>query len=533
MKKQYVIGVDFGTDSVRSSLIDAGNGNKVVSSFYEYPRWAAGLFCDASRHQFRQHPLDYLEGLEGTIKDCLLKSSVDPQDIKAISVATTGSTPCVVNEAGVPLSLTPGFENDPDAMFILWKDHTAVSKADAINLHAKKYAVDYLAHSGGIYSAEWFWAKWLQVIELGVSMVEHSDWIPFVLTGGTDIKNIKRNVCAAGHKAMWSDNMLPPNHFFVSLDPRFKNKIFFDKVYTAAQPAGNLSKAWAEKLGLSTQVVVGVGALDAHMGAVGANIQPYHLCKVMGTSTCDMLVVPGSDHPPLVLGICGQVEGSVIPGMVGMEAGQSAFGDVFAWFKNMLSWGQEKPDEKLLDKLSVAAAALPLLENDPLAVDWFNGRRTPDVNYSLTAAITNLHLGSGTPQIFKALVEAACFGSKAIIDCFEKQQVQIKGIIALGGIAHKSPYVVQTMADTLQKPIRISRSTQSCALGAAMFAAVAVGIYPTIEAAMQAMNQGFEKEYLPDPSKAGYYDNRYERYKQLGNFIQKRLNSIHGTAVTA
>ncbi len=539
MEKKYTIGVDFGTDSVRSVVIDTGTGEKIASSFFEYPRWRDGLYCDGSKQQYRQHPLDHLEGLEGTIKDCLLKSSIDPKQIKAISVASTGSSPCVVNGAGVPLSLRTGYETDPNAMFILWKDHTAQKEAGEINAHAKKFDVNYLDHSGGIYSAEWFWAKWLHVIraddrinEYGVSMIEHSDWIPFVLTGGSDVRKIKRNVCAAGHKALWCGKGLPPKDFFTCLDLRFANKVFFDSVYTADQPAGTLCKEWTDRLGLHENVIIGIGALDAHMGAVGANIQPYHLCKVMGTSTCDMLVVPQSHTGTVrdsVKGICGQVEGSIIPGMIGMEAGQSAFGDVFAWWRDILMWPltllrdkklQERIHDYLLIELSRAADSMPLDTNDPLAVDWLNGRRTPGADQSLTAAITGMHLGTDAPQIFKALVEATCFGARAINDCFISQGIPIEGIIALGGIANKSPYTMQMLSDVLQMPIQISGADQACALGAAMFAATAAGIYPNVEAAMNAMNQGFKKEYTPDKNKAKVYDARYRQYRVLGNFIE-------------
>ena len=325
--------------------------------------------------------------------------------------------------------------------------------------------------------------------------------------------------------------------FLLRLDPLldgFRSRLF-DKTYTADLPAGNLSSEWANRLGLSTTVVVGVGAFDAHVGAVGGEIEPYHLSKVMGTSTCDMLVAPEHEvADKLVKGICGQVSGSIIPGMTGLEAGQSAFGDIYAWFKNLLSWPvnnlltDEKLKKELNDKLIVSlsneAAKLPVTENDELAVDWLNGRRTPDADQLLKAGIINLSLGTDAPRIFKSLVEASCFGAKAITERFREEGIPVKGLIGLGGVAKKSPYIMQTMADIMNMPIRIHKSEQTCAAGAAMFAATVAGIYEKVEDAMKAMGQGFDAVYHPDETKATIYAQRYNRYKQLGKFIEQNGN---------
>jgi L-ribulokinase len=552
MGESFVIGVDYGTDSVRSVLVNAANGDEVASSVFFYPRWKAGLYCNPAINQFRQHPLDYMEGLETTIKDCLQKTCLAGRQagkeiarhVKAISVDTTGSTPVAVDKTGTPLSLLPQFENNPHAMFVLWKDHIATKEAAEINEHAKKFDTNYLQFVGGIYSSEWFWAKLLHILrkdenvrENCYSWVEHCDWIPFLLTGGTDVHQMKRGVCSAGHKALWAKEFggLPPNEFFSSLDPLlncFTSKLFTE-TYCADQPAGTISKEWAEKLNLPGDVVIGVGAFDAHMGAVGGQIEPYYLSKVMGTSTCDMVVVPAGEGPGiLVKGICGQVPGSVIPGMLGMEAGQSAFGDVYAWFRNLLSWPLKYiEDEKLkmeiihkiIDDLSADAEKLPLNEKDELAVDWLNGRRTPDANQLLKAAIVNLNLASDAPRIFKALVEATCFGAKAIAERFNEQGIAIKGLIGLGGVAKKSPYIMQVMADVMNMPIRIHRSEHTCAMGAAMFAATAGGLYPKIEEAMAAMGQGFDREYCPNKNNIEYYNERYHQYKEVGVFIEKHF----------
>lgn len=554
MSTQYVIGVDYGTDSVRSIIADAANGNEIASSVFYYPRWRDGLYCNPAENLFRQHPLDYVEGLEATIKDCVHKAGATvAANIRAISVDTTGSTPVAVDKKGTPLALTPGFEENPHAMFVLWKDHTATKEAAEINEYAAKFPVNYLQFVGGIYSSEWFWAKLLRTLRVNeavrngcYSWVEHCDWIPFLLTGGNNIHEMKHGVCSAGHKALWAKEFggLPPNEFFNGLDPLLNCFIsrLFTETYTADKPAGNLSAEWAARLGLSTNVIVGVGAFDAHMGAVGGQIEPYHLSKVMGTSTCDMLVAPLEEvEGKLVKGICGQVPGSIIPGMMGMEAGQSAFGDVYAWFKKILEWPlnfllkdssiinavtahalRAELSDKMIRELSLAAAHLPVSEKDELAVDWLNGRRTPDANQLLKAAISGLNLGTDAPRIFKALVEATCFGAKAIVERFNNEGVPVKGLIGLGGVARKSAYVIQTMADVMNMPIRIHRSEQTCAAGAAMFAATVAGIYNKVEDAMAAMGQGFDMEFYPEQSKVALYAKRYERYKELGQFIEQQ-----------
>ena len=554
MEKSYVIGLDYGSDSVRAILVDATNGDEIASSVFYYPRWKRGEFCDASASQFRQHPLDYIEGLEATIKDCLQQSEgrVTAAQVKGIAVDTTGSTPVAVNEHGVPLAMLEEFSDNPNAMFVLWKDHTAVQEAQEINDHAQKFDVNYLKYVGGVYSSEWFWAKLLHIVRVDESVrkalhtwVEHCDYIPFVLTGGTKAADIKRSVCAAGHKSLWAAEFdgLPPNSFFSSIDPLLDGMTdrLFTETYTSDQSAGTLSAEWAERLGLSTDVVVGVGAFDCHMGAVGGEIEPYYVSKVIGTSTCDVLVAPKEEvQNTLVKGICGQVDGSVIPGMIGMEAGQSAFGDAYAWFKQILLWPVKNLladsgvwpaddlhklvdfiDDQLIPQLGKQAEALPVTATSELALDWLNGRRTPDADQTLKAAISGLHLGTDAPRIFRAIVEATCFGAKRIVDRFISEGIPVKGIIGLGGVAKKSPYIMQTMADVINMPIRVHKSEQTCALGAAMFAATAAGIYDRVEDAMKAMGQGFERTYEPRAEMVAIYQQRYQQYKELGSFIEQ------------
>ncbi len=553
MPSSFVIGVDFGTDSVRSIIVNTANGEEMTSSVFYYSRWKESLYCDPSQQQFRQHPQDYIDGLEHTIKDCINKAGVTiSENIKAISVDTTGSTPVAVDASGTPLALLKEFENNPNAMFVLWKDHTATAEAAEINERNKNSKIDYLQFVGGIYSSEWFWAKLLHILRVDKkvvqachSWVEHCDWIPFLLTGGNKASEIKRGVCAAGHKALWAEefNGLPADEFFTSLDPLLKGftKKLFTQTYTSDKAAGTISEVWATKLGLPKNVLIGIGAFDAHMGAVGGQIEPYHLSKVMGTSTCDMLVAPANDiNGRTVQGICGQVNGSIIPGMIGLEAGQSAFGDAYAWFKNLIAWpvdnllkaktGADESTLKqlrdsihstILPELSKQASKLEVNMNSEYALDWFNGRRTPDANQLVKSAFTGLDLASDAPKLFRAIAEATCFGAKRIVDRFNEQGVEVKGLIGVGGVARKSPFIMQMMADIMNMPLKIHKSEQTCAAGAAMFAATVAGIYNKVEDAMQAMGRGFDITYYPDAEKAAVYKQRYQKYISLGNFAEQ------------
>ncbi len=552
---KYVFGVDFGTDSVRSLLVNALNGEEIATSVFYYPRWKNQLFCHPGVNQFRQHPLDYLEGLTYTIKNCLHGLSEEIiQNIKGISIDTTGSTPVAVDESGTPLSLLPEFADNPNAMFILWKDHTSIEEAEAINNYNRQSNTDYLQYVGGIYSSEWFWAKLLHILKKDekirsniASFVEHCDWIPFVLTGGKSLKDLKRGICAAGHKALWSESFdgYPPNDYFAAIDPLLDGFIekLHQNIYSTDSVAGKISPEWSEKLGLPLDVTIGIGAFDAHVGAVGGQIEPFYLSKVMGTSTCDMMVVSAKDlNNKCVKGICGQVKGSILPGLYGLEAGQSAFGDVYAWFKNlllkptmqiieesaMLSEDQKKElihslDSNLLHKLSQQADEIPLEISSTLAIDWLNGRRTPDAEQRLEGAMSHLNLGTEASHVFRALVEATCFGSKAIVERLIQEGIPIKGIIGLGGVAKKSPFIMQMLADVLNMPVKVHKSEQTCAHGAAMFAATAAGIYSKVEQAMQAMGAGFEKTYYPNREKVDFYQRRYQKYLSLGNYLEKNL----------
>jgi len=556
MPGKYVIGIDYGTDSVRSVVVNAIDGSVAGSSVFEYPRWKKGLYCDPAENRFRQHPLDYVEGLENTVKGALsgLGSEVI-SNIMGITVDTTGSTPVAVDKEGVPLSLREGFREDPDAMFVLWKDHTGVKEAAEINALSRSWGGDdFTKYEGGIYSSEWFWSKILHVIRINKkvrehawSWVEHCDWIPALLTGNTDPLKIVRSRCAAGHKAMWHAGFggLPDAAFLSKLDPELGK--LRERLYTETWPCdkvvGTISGEWAQRLGLLPGVKIGAGAFDAHLGAVGGEVKPFHLVKVMGTSTCDMIVAPlDKKGEKLVAGICGQVDGSIIPGMLGLEAGQSAFGDVYAWFTKLLLWPveevvskmewldyksririREELSDQMIAELSKKAGLLETDETAIIALDWLNGRRTPDANQELKGAITGLSLGSDAPRIFKALVEATAFGSRMINERFISEGVRIDSVIAIGGVAKKNPYVMQVVSDVLNMPIKVAKSDQTCALGSAMAASVVAGIHKDIPAAQKAMGNGFEKEYHPDPVRSEKYNKLYLQYKKLGEFVEKNL----------
>jgi len=554
----YVLGIDYGTDSVRAVAVDAADGREVATDVFYYPRWKQGLYCHAPGNRFRQHPLDYLEGLQACIRGTLAKAPAEvAARVKAISIDTTGSTPCAVDRAGTPLALLAGFAENPNAMFVLWKDHTGIREAEEINQLAKKWGgEDYTRYEGGVYSSEWFWSKILHLLRedeevrrAAFSWVEHCDWIPALLTGTADPLTMKRSRCAAGHKAMWHASWggLPSEAFLSRLDPLLSGlrDRLYRETHTGDVAVGKLTAEWADRLGLHREVVVGVGAFDAHFGAVGAEIEPNTMVKVMGTSTCDMIttgIPKQGEH--LVSGICGQVDGSIIPGLLGLEAGQSAYGDIYAWFRQVLMWPVEnmvaqilnlddqtrqqmiqRVSDAMISSLSAAATEIAIEESAEIAVDWMNGRRTPDANQALKGAIAGLNLGSDAPRIFRALVEATAFGAKAIVDRFIEEGVAIHGVIAIGGIPKKSPFIMQVTADVLDMPIKVAASEQACALGSAMAAAVAGGLYPDLPSAQKAMGSGFETIYRPDPENARKYRMHYERYKNICHFIETELTA--------
>jgi L-ribulokinase len=545
--EKYVIGLDYGTDSARALVVDAADGRILASAVADYPRWKQGLYCDPSANRWRQHPADYLEVLESTVRDALSRCPAGTAShVVGLAFDTTGSTPCLTDGTLTPLSLLPEFAEEPDAMFVLWKDHTALREAEEINAACRSSGTDYTMYEGGAYSPEWFWAKLLHILRASAPLaaaaggfVECCEWLPAIVTGVKRDAGIVRSRCAQGHKALWHASWggLPPESFFSGIDPLLQG--WREKVsgpaLTADRPVGTLCPEWAERLGLPSSVIVAGGALDAHVGAVGAGVGLHTLVRVIGTSTCDMTVVPAEEiGSRCIPGICGQTDGSILPGLVGLEAGQSSFGDVYAMWRRVLEWplrafsgleGEvlEKACRRILPALDEAASALPPGGTGMVATDWINGRRTPDANPLMKGTVAGFTLGTTAPGIYRSLVEATVFGTKAISDRFVREGIRIDQVIGVGGIAHKSPFVMQMMADVLGVPIRICGTDQACALGAAMFAATASGVYGRVEEAVSAMGSGFLREYIPDPTRTAAYAPLYEKYLSLGALTEREI----------
>lgn len=549
----YVIGLDYGTDSVRAVLLDTVSGKQIATAVHYYTRWKSLAYCIPIENQFRQHPLDHIEGLERTVKEVVKEAEVPAAAIKGITIDTTGSSPLPLAEDGEALAFKKGFEENPNAQMILWKDHTAIQEAEEINALSKSWGgVDYLKYEGGIYSSEWFWAKILhtvradeEVAKHAFTWMEHCDYMTYLLIENKNLKTFKRSRCAAGHKAMWHTEWkgLPSEEFLSQLHPYLGHlrANLYEETYTSDCVAGTLSSVWAKRLGLSPSTVVGVGTFDAHAGAVGARIKEKSLVRVMGTSTCDIIVSSKSKYKnTTVKGICGQVDGSVIPGMIGLEAGQSAFGDVLAWFKSVMEWPlneivlqsptlnedqkkelKEEFDTHFINRMTEAAASLSLEETIPVALDWINGRRTPDANQNLKGAIAHINLGVSAPHLFLSLIHSICFGSQAIVDRFQKEGVEIEQIVGIGGVAKKSQFIMQTLANTLNMPVRVAESEQTPALGAGIYAALAAGLFSSYEEASNVLGSNYSAEYQPDPTKVKKMRDLMKKYTELGISIEK------------
>lgn len=554
MEKAYVIGVDFGSDSVRTVVLNVKDGTTVGSASCEYERWMKKKYCDASKNMFRQHPLDYLEAFEKSVRDALEMAGAGTGEyIKGLAVDTTGSTPCPVDENGTPLALLPEFAENPNAMFYLWKDHTAIEEAKLINEVFSNFAGEDYLRFQGTYASEWWWAKILhgvradeRVKKAAYSWVEHCDWIPAVLTGNTNPNTMYRCSCAAGHKALWHSDFggLPSMKCLEAVDPYLAKvaRNYGEGPQVSTHKVGVITKEWADRLGLNEKVVVGGSSLDAHAGAVGAGVKPHVLVKVIGTSTVDMLVskrefLRGRDlHDS-----CGQAENSILPGYVGIETSQAAFGDLCSWFRSILMWPVEymlpkdgmTEDERnktiqmirdtILDRISEAAIEIED-DEDLTVIDWFNGRRYPIINETVKGGMYGLTLGTDVPHLFRAILLSAVFGSRRIIDSMVSRGIEIDEIITVGGIPQKSQLVMQMLADVIKRPIKVSNLTQACAQGAAMYAAVAAECYKDLEEAQVHMDAGFMKTYIPDKEKFEKYDYQYRQYLKVGRHFEEIQN---------
>lgn len=543
---KYVIGMDLGTDSARAILLGASGkdkGREISVCTCEYKRWKKGMFCNPSENMFRQHPQDYIEAVEnvllGVIKEC-----PDKESILAISVDTTASTPCLTDENMVPLSMYEEFSDNPDAMFVLWKDHSAEKEASEIESLINETGQKYACHNGNNYSPENFWSKILHLMrksgkvrDKAVSAIELCDFIPSVLTGCRSAENLKMSHCVASAKCMWDEQWggYPPAGFLKKLDFRLAEirENLPQKNYFCSESAGTLCKEWAEKLGLSEKVLVGVGNVDSHSGAIGGGIEYRKMILSFGTSAGFMCVVPNDImNGRTVEGVFGQADGIILPGHNGFEVGLSCYGDIFAWFRNMLSWTADKflPEnqaeeikDRILYELNAEASQIKPSIDAPLATDHFNGRRCPFVNSSLSASLSNLRLSSTVAELFYALVESTAFATKAILDNMKENNVEIDSLVAVGGVAQKSPFAMQMIADVTGCNLNVSATKNAGALGAAMHASVVAGIFPDVPTAQRELGAGILKTYVPDRSKSDIFISRYEKYKKTVRFNEENI----------
>ncbi|MBN1766124.1 MAG: ribulokinase [Sedimentisphaerales bacterium] len=530
----YVIGLDYGTNSVRCLIVDTANGNESGTAIYEYETGEAGIILDPADHNLaRQNPADYVRGAQVSITKAIAEAQkndkdFNPDKIIGIGVDATGSTPMPVDKTGTPLSMFDEFKGNPNAYVWLWKDHTSHAEAAEITALAQKDHPEYLAKCGGIYSSEWFFSKILhclrtdpKVFDNAYSWVECVDYITGFLTDTLRPDIVKRSRCAAGHKAMFNNRWggLPAKEFLAILNPRLAQlrERLYSESYTVDVPAGMLSDQWAHKLGIPVGIPVAVGAFDCHLGAIGAGVGPGKLVKIIGTSTCDVMVAPVTRDLPDIPGLCGIVDGSVLPGWYGLEAGQSAVGDIFNWFVNYIRPGGK--DAGSHQGLTEKAAQLKPGQSGLLALDWNNGNRTILVDQRLTGLLLGQTLHTRPEEIYRALIEATAFGALTIINRLEEYGVKIDEVINCGGIAEKNPLVMQIYADITGREMKVSRSSQTCALGSAMAAAVvagkASGGHDNFDQAQKAMSGLRDMTYKPDPGNNSVYQDLYKLYRQL------------------
>lgn len=528
MATQYTIGLDYGTNSVRCLIVNVSNGAEVAAAVWVYSHGTQGVVLARDPNLARQHPADYLDGAAITIKQALASAKktvkgFSPDQVIGIGVDTTGSTPLPVDKEGQPLVFQKKFANNPAALAWLWKDHTSVNEAAEITALAKKMRPQYLAKCGGTYSSEWFWSKLLhclrtapQVFNAAHSWVELSDFVPASLTGTEHPDKFIAGVCAAGHKAMWNAKWggYPDEAFLTKLDPKLAQlrSRLSPRVHTIDRAVGGLTEAWAKRTGLKAGIPVAVGAFDCHLGAVGSGVTPGTLVKIIGTSTCDISIASTSSKLADVPGLCGIVDGSVLPGYFGLEAGQSAVGDLFNWWVNYIKPHGEKLTHRQLDE---EALKLQPGESGLLALDWNNGNRTILVDQRLTGLLVGQTLYSTPAEVYRALVEATAFGALTIINRFEEYGVKISQIVNCGGIAEKSALTMQIYADVTGRPMKISRSAQTCALGSAIAAAVIAGAHKDYATAQKKMTGLKPTVYKPNPKAHAVYKELYALYKEL------------------
>jgi L-ribulokinase len=523
-----VFAIDYGTNSVRALVVRCDNGEELGSFVAGYPSGKDGVLIDPKDHHLaRQHPPDYLVGLELCVKGALAAAAkknkaFTPATIVGLGVDTTGSSPIPVDSSNRALASLPKWKKNPAAQCRLWKDHTSWQEAARITELAARHRPEYIAKCGNTYSSEWFWSKiWYclktapDVFQAAYSWVEMCDWIPSVLCGVEDPKQIKRGICAAGHKALYCDEWggLPDKKFLSLLSPKLAElrDRLYDKAHDANTAAGTLSLAWAKKLGLPAGIPVAIGEMDVHYGAIGSGIREGTLVKVIGTSTCDCAVVPATKKVKDIPGICGIVKGAILPGFFGIEAGQSAVGDIFKWWIESVCEG----DAALYASMAKEAATLQPGGSGLLALDWNNGNRTVLFDPMLSGLLLGTTLHTTKAEIYRALIEATAFGARTIIERIESYGVPVKRIVCAGGIAEKNPLLMQIYADVTGRTMLVAGSSQACALGSAVSAAVLAGVFKDFPAAQKAMTSLKDIEYKPRAAARKTYDRLFALYQNL------------------
>lgn len=523
----FTLGIDYGTNSVRALVVRCSDGAELGSCVVDYPSGHQGVLLDPKDHNLaRQHPGDYLSGLERSVKGALAEAGrqrgFDPAKVIGIGVDTTGSSPIPVDAKNRPLALDPKWKKNLNAQCWLWKDHTSVREAARITELAAKHRPQFIAKCGNIYSSEWFWSKLWHclnvdpaVFDAACSWVELSDWVPSVLAGVSDPLQVKRGVCAAGHKALYADEWggLPDKRFLAKLDPKLAalRDRLYEKAHDATEAAGALCEPWAEKLGLRAGIPIAIGEFDVHYGAIGCGVAEGVLVKVIGTSTCDCGVVSARKKVRDIPGICGIVKGAILPGYYGIEAGQSAVGDIFKWWIEVVCQG----DGSLHAKLAREVAGRKPGQSGLLALDWNNGNRTILVDQQLTGLLIGQTLYTTPAEIYRALIEATAFGARAILERIKEYGVPVNRIVCAGGIAQKDPMLMQIYADITGCTMQVSGSSQACALGSAISAAVLAGAHPNFAAAEKAMTSVAPRSYRPNPAARRVYDQLYALYRRL------------------
>ncbi len=522
----HTLGFDYGTNSVRALIVRTADGAELGSGVFNYPTGEAGVIYEAcDPHLARQNPADYLLGLSESLNIALAKAraadpSFDAADIVGIGVDTTGSSPIPVNARNEALATLPEFAGNKAAYCWLWKDHTSFAEAAEITALARKERPQYVAKCGNTYSSEWWWSKILHclrsspaVFDAAYSWVELADWVPSVLAGVIDPRAVKRGACAAGHKAFYAADWggLPDKEFLAMLDPKLADlrDRLFDLAYDASHAAGALCPEWAAKLGLKAGIPIAIGQFDVHYGAIGSGVEEGVLVKAIGTSTCDCTVAVGNlaDIP----GICGIVKGSILPGQFGIEAGQSAVGDLFRWWVEVVLKGEGADHGRLAAEVKGLKPGATGL----LALDWNNGNRTVLVDQMLTGLILGQTLRTTQAEIYRALIEATAFGARMIVERIAEYGVPVRRIVCCGGIAEKDPFLMQIYADVTGREMQVARSAQACALGAAVAAAVVAGAHKDFARAQKAMTGVKDVVYKPIPENHAVYNKLFALYRQL------------------